>query len=90
MARLREQIAISSSDATAARVLASGADREVAEMRAQLRAHTQTLNALRETQLEHGQSIAELRSELRAGFALVNTGMERIVGLLDGMTGSPE
>jgi chromosome segregation ATPase len=54
--RLQESVAVSRSDAAAARILAGGADRDVADMKALLRAHTQTLNALRETQLEqHGQ-----------------------------------
>lgn len=86
---LRDQIARTSTDAAAARVLAGGADRDVSDMRAELRAHTQTLNALRETQFEHGQAIGELRAEMRAGFATMNTGMARIVTLLEG-TASPE
>jgi len=40
-------------------VLAAGADREVSEMRTELRAHTQTLNALRETQLDFGREMGE-------------------------------
>jgi chromosome segregation ATPase len=59
VAQLREQAALSSSDATAARVLAAGADRDVSEVRSELRAHTRALNALRETQLEQGRMIAE-------------------------------
>ena len=61
VARLREQIALTSSDATAARadaaavrVLAAGVDRDVSEVRTELRAHTRAVNALREIQLEHG------------------------------------
>jgi hypothetical protein len=71
--RLREQVAITSSDAAAARVLASGADRDVSEVRAELRAHTQGLNALRETQLElretqleQGRELVGLRRDLDA------------------------
>jgi hypothetical protein len=52
VARLREQSALTSSDAAAARALAAGADHDVSEVRAELRAHTRSLNALRETQLE--------------------------------------
>ena len=59
VAQLRSQVAITASDAAAARVLAAGADRDVSEVRAELRAHTQALNALRETQLEQGQMLAE-------------------------------
>ncbi|MBW3640482.1 MAG: hypothetical protein KY451_11650, partial [Actinobacteria bacterium] len=59
VAQLREQQALTASDASAARTLAAGADRDVSEVRAELRAHTQVLNALRETQLEQGQVLAE-------------------------------
>lgn len=48
VAWLREQAAFTSSDAAAARVLTAGADHDVSEVRAELRAHTQALNALRE------------------------------------------
>ena len=61
VARLREQAVLTSSDAAAARVLAAGADHDVSEVRSELRAHTQALNALRETQLEQGQAINGLR-----------------------------
>jgi nitrogen-specific signal transduction histidine kinase len=74
--RLDEQGAVSAADSAAARVLASGADRDVSEVRAELRAHTQALNALRETQREQGDA-------LRDGFAKVNTTLQRIVDLLD-------
>ncbi len=59
VAHLREQNALIASDASAARTLAAGADRDVSEVRAELRAHTQVLNSLRETQLEQGQVLAE-------------------------------
>lgn len=75
VARLREQAALTSSDAAAARVLAAGADHDVAEVRAELRAHTQALNALRETQLEQGQRMTD-------GFTTVSSGMARITELL--------
>ncbi|MER6366474.1 hypothetical protein [Kitasatospora sp. NPDC001527] len=51
--RLREESAQT-------RALAAMADRDTAEMRTALRAHTQVLNALRETQLEQGQAIQGL------------------------------
>ncbi|MGH3813581.1 MAG: hypothetical protein ACRDUV_14200 [Pseudonocardiaceae bacterium] len=98
VAQLREQVALTSSDAAAARVLASGADRDVSEVRAELRAHTQSLNALRETQLEQGQKIdkldremcegfAEVRTEMREGFSTVATGMAQITALLANIAG---
>jgi chromosome segregation ATPase len=75
VAELREQVALTRSDAAAARVLAAGADRDVSEVRAELRAHTQGLNALRETQLEQSRALGEqrqeingLRHEMREGF----------------------
>lgn len=94
IAQLREQVALTSSDAAAARVLASGADCDVSEVRAELRAHTQGLNALRETQLEQGQKIdkldremREVRTEIREGFSTVATGMAQITALLTNIAG---
>ena len=64
--QLREQLALTSSDAGAARLLAAGADHDVSEVRAELRAHTQALNALRETQLEQGHKIDEYGHKIEA------------------------
>jgi hypothetical protein len=103
VARLREHSILISSDATgarvdaaAARVLAAGADRDVSEVRAELRAHIQALNALRETQLEQTREmregfteirkdLTEMRgdlTEMREGFAQQATGMAQITALL--------
>ena len=54
----------------------------MSEVRAELRAHTQALNALRETQLEQAREISELRAEMREGFATLATGMAQITTLL--------
>jgi hypothetical protein len=75
LAAVEEQLQIVRQDAAAARVLAGAADRDVSEFRQTLNGHTRTLNALRETQVEHQQ-------ETRDGFAKVNEGMNRITGLL--------
>lgn len=95
VAELREQVTFAKSDAAAARVLAAGADRDVSEVRAELRAHTQGLNALRETQLEQGRAIdslrqemGDLRQEMRSGFATMATGMAQITTLLTETRGS--
>lgn len=102
--RLRELIALSSADAGAARMLAGGADRDVSEVRAELRAHIRALNALRETQLEHGNVITALRSDvtelqaevragftgMREGFATMNVGMAQITALLPGIADSEQ
>ncbi len=47
-------------DVSAARVLAAGADQDVSNMHAAFRAQTMVLNAMRETQLEHGKRIGGL------------------------------
>ncbi len=91
VARLREQIALTNSDATAARVLAAGADRDVSEVRAELRAHMQALNALRETQLAHVREMREgfatQNREMREGFATQAAGMTQITALLTKIMG---
>jgi isocitrate lyase len=90
VAQLRAQLTNTGADVTvartdsgAARVLASGADHDVTEVRAELRAHTHALNALRETQLDHHAEIQALTTETREGFATLRTGQERITVLLE-------
>ncbi len=87
--RLEGEVAKVREDAAAARVLAGGADRDVSAMQAELRAHTRTLNALRETQISQGAEMRgemrEMRGEMRdmrGGFALLAQGQERITDLL--------
>ncbi len=75
VAELREQVARSVSDAEAARVLASGADRDVSEVRAELRAHTRALSALRETQVE-------MNSSVDRRFGLVDSSLRQITTML--------
>ncbi len=57
---MESEIAVVRQEAAAARALAAGADRDVAEYRAELRGHTRVLGALRETQLEQGRAIIRL------------------------------
>jgi len=105
VAELREQLALSKSDAAAARTLAAGADHDVSEVRAELRAHTQALNALRQTQLEQGREMregfaeqdremregfAEQDRKMREGFSTLATGMAQITALLTNLEGSAE
>jgi hypothetical protein len=83
VARLEHSVAEARKDAAAARILAGGADRDVSEMRTELRAHTKLLNALRETQVEQGTEMrqgfadvrTELRAEMREGDASIRTEM---------------
>jgi chromosome segregation ATPase len=70
-------------DAAAARVLAGGADRDVTAFAATLDAHRELLEALRQTQVdhgaridhhsrkleEHGRLLQDLEREVRAGFS---------------------
>lgn len=83
-------------DPAATRLLAGGADRDVSAFATKLDAHTRTLNALRETQLEQGAAIGDLNHrvdslerEMRGGFAMTATGMARITALLENIAGSP-
>lgn len=69
-------------DAAAARVLAGAADRDVSELRSELRGHTKVLNALRETQLEQGEQLAAQGAQLAAHGAQI-AGLDAKVGSLD-------
>jgi hypothetical protein len=60
MAAMEAELAIVRQEAAAARALAAGADRDVAEYRAELRGHTRLLTALRETQVEQGQALGRI------------------------------
>ena len=89
-ARVRAEVAQARADAAAARVLAAGADRDVSEVRAELRAHTGALNALRETQREHSEQWRQLHlgqremdQRMSDGFATLHTGMQHITVLLE-------
>jgi chromosome segregation ATPase len=81
-------------DVASARALTALADRDVAELRTEMRAHHRVLNALHETQLEQGGQIGELRQqvddlrrEMREGFAMQSTGMAQITALLTAIAG---
>jgi hypothetical protein len=89
LAAVEQQLLTVRQDAAAARVLAGAADRDVSEFRQTLSAHTKTLGALRETQVEQGQQlnalerkVSEHQQETRDGFAKVNAGMNEITRLL--------
>ncbi|AVT31290.1 hypothetical protein C6361_19410 [Plantactinospora sp. BC1] len=61
-----EEVGVLRQETAAARPLAAGAGRDVADYRAELRGHTRTLNALRETRLEQEQAIAGLGEKGRS------------------------
>lgn len=71
------KVASIAQDAAAARVLAGAADRDVSSMRAELRGHTQVLNALRETQLEHGARLDRVEGRLDSVENAVNEGFAK-------------
>jgi hypothetical protein len=78
-------------------VLAGGADRDVSDVQTLLRAHTQTLNALRDTQVEQGQKLTRLDAKVDQmdakvdqmdakvdqALGLLSTGMAQIVAMLE-------
>lgn len=80
VAAVEAELAVVRQEAAAARALAAGADRDVAEYRAELRGHTRMLGALRETQLEH-------HAEHKADAAEIKAGIAQIVRLLEGPGG---
>jgi hypothetical protein len=80
-AALANELPVLRAEAAAARALAAGADRDVAEYRSELRAHTRMLNALRETQVAH-------YGEHKADAAEIKAGLSQIVRLLEGLGGA--
>jgi chromosome segregation ATPase len=69
MAEVRDQAAQARADAAAARVLSAGADRDVSEVRAELRAHTRAISALRQTQVDFDRRLSSMERTTRDGFA---------------------
>lgn len=100
VAEMQDRVSKARTDSAAARILASGADHDVSEVRVEMRAVRHALNALRATQVDHGKKINRLEdrvgtlqgtvtagfAEMRAGFGTMSAGMAEIVGLLDGGT----
>ncbi|OJF15472.1 hypothetical protein [Couchioplanes caeruleus] len=89
VAALEEEVGVLRQEAAAARALAAGADRDVADYRAELRGHTRVLSALRETQLDQGQAITGLGEKVDQLTATVGhlrdqhgASLTEIVGLL--------
>jgi hypothetical protein len=95
--RLEYQVAEARKDAAAARILAGGADRDVSELRAALNGHTRVLNAIGETQREHGVRLDNLEhkvddgfAEMREGFSKLNLGQAQITALLNVALNRPD
>ncbi len=88
-------------DAAAARVLAGAADRDVTEIRADIRdfrqATTAGFNALREDFVDLRQDFSDLRDHVDRGFVEVRgkldataTGQQRIVELIESLIGQQD
>jgi len=102
VALARTDAAAARSDARAARELAAGTYEELAQVQLALNGHFRVLNALRETQLEHGRRLDSLEarfdglearfdgleSEMRTGFSVLNTGMTQITAMLTILIGN--
>lgn len=65
-----------------ANTLADGAFAIAKDVRAMLRAQQRSLQALRETQVEHGQRLDRLENKVDEGFTKVALGMSRIAALI--------
>jgi len=90
VAELQQRSELATTDASAARTLAAGADHDVSEVRAELRAHTSALSALRQTQVEFQHALVDMSRRIdglerttHEGFAMLGGGMAQIVGLLE-------
>jgi hypothetical protein len=84
---LDERVRHSEHDAAAARVLAGGADRDVSEMRREIRdfreQNTRVLNAMREDLADFRSAVDERFAGVDARFASVDQGFAEMRGKLD-------
>ena len=83
VATLEAEFDVIRQEAAAARALAAGADRDVADYRAEMRGHTRMLGALRETQVEQGQAIDQLSAAVGQIRDQHGAKLNDIVGLLN-------
>lgn len=84
---LSERVRASAQDSAAARVLAGGADRDVTEIREEIRdfrqASTSSFNAMREDLTDLRQSMSTGFTEMRGKFDAAAAGQQQIVDLLN-------
>jgi hypothetical protein len=85
-AAARSDASAARSDASAARILAAGAHKDVGDALAKWDAHIQTLNALREDQIDMrkrmDEGFAQVNARMDESFTKINLGMAQIVALL--------
>jgi chromosome segregation ATPase len=95
VSKLAERVQHSEQDAAAARVLAGGADRDVEQIRGEIRdfrqATTSSFNAMREDLTDLREDLTDLRADLtdlrarvESGFTQVDRGFAEMRGRLDG------
>lgn len=88
VSELTERVQHSEQDAAAARVLAGGADRDVEQIRGEIRdfrqATTSSFNAMREDLTDLREDLNDLRQRVESGFAQVDRGFAEVRGRLDG------
>ncbi len=93
---IRRRLRATEQDAAAARVLAGAADRDVSEIRAEIRdfrqATTGSLNALREDFVDLRQDLSDLRDDVGRGFVemrgkldATTAGQQRIAELIESL-----
>ncbi len=94
VAAVESEVGLVRQEAAAARALAAGADRDVADYRAEMRAHTRGLNAVRKTQIEHYTELRRTQiehyAEHKADSAELKAGIAHVVHLLERPGGAPE
>jgi chromosome segregation ATPase len=86
MREIRVRLRTSEQDSAAARVLAGAADRDVGEIRSELRDFRQataaSFNAMREDFADLRGDVGRLRGEMRSKFDMTAAGQQQIVGML--------
>ncbi len=91
---LAERVRHSEQDAAAARVLAGGADRDVTEIRGEIRdfrqATTSSFNAMREDLTDLRQHVDNGFTEMRGKLDAAAAGQQQIVGLLTMLIGQQD
>jgi hypothetical protein len=94
VSELDERLQRSQQDAAAARVLAGGADRDVAEIRAEIRGfedqNARVLNAMREDLTDLRSHVFDGFAEMRGKLDAAAAGQEQIVGLLNTLISEAE
>jgi chromosome segregation ATPase len=85
--RLQGELDRAREDAEAARTLAGGADRDVTDVRSQLRAQRGLLQALRDTQVEQGERLDRLERRMTSVELRLNALEDRIAGMDARLTG---